>query len=87
MSPTFHLTILSSDKKIFEGDLVSLIAPGEVGYLGILAHHTPLITPLVPGRLTMRDSSGKTTLIENNNKGFLEVSDNKATILLCHEAS
>jgi F-type H+-transporting ATPase subunit epsilon len=81
----FHLTILSSDKKIFEGDLQSLIAPGGLGYLGILPDHAPLITTLVPGKITLRDAAGKTTALDSKANGFLEIIKNRATILLDQE--
>jgi F-type H+-transporting ATPase subunit epsilon len=76
------LAILSSDKKIFEGDLQSLVAPGEIGYLGVLADHAPLMTTLIPGKITMRNAAGKTTALDSKTGGFLEIMKNKATILL-----
>ncbi len=76
------MTILSSDKKIFEGELQSLIAPGKIGYLGILGNHAPLMTALVPGKITLRDASGKITIFNSKSDGFLEMSRNKAVILL-----
>ncbi|MCX5678154.1 MAG: F0F1 ATP synthase subunit epsilon [Candidatus Omnitrophica bacterium] len=85
MPKLFHLTILSSDKKIFEGDLQSLVAPGEIGYLGILADHAPLMTTLLPGKITLKDASGKTTALDSKTNGFLEIIKNRATILLDQE--
>lgn len=85
MPSLFHLTILSSDKKMFEGDLQSLIAPGETGYLGILANHAPFMTTLVPGKITLKDVSGKTNVLDSKTGGFLEVIKNKVTILLDQE--
>lgn len=85
MPPLFHLTVLSSDKRIFEGDLQSLVAPGEMGYLGILANHAPLMTTLVPGTITLKDAVGKITVLDSKSRGFLEIVKNKATILLDQE--
>ncbi|MFH1190407.1 MAG: F0F1 ATP synthase subunit epsilon [Candidatus Omnitrophota bacterium] len=85
MPALFHLTASSGDKKIFEGDLQSMTAPGEIGYLGILANHAPLMTTLVPGRITVRDASGAVKSFESISRGFLEVLDNKVTILLDRE--
>ncbi len=87
MGALFHLRILSSEKNIFEGDIASLIAPGELGYLGILANHAPLVTSLVPGKITLKDADGKVTVLNNRNEGFLEINGNKATILICREVS
>ena len=82
MPTLFHLTIASSEKKIFEDEVQSLVAPGEIGYLGILANHAPLLTTLIPGKSTIRDASGKARAFESKTGGFLEILNNKATILL-----
>lgn len=82
MPSLFHLIILSSGKKIFDGSIQSLIAPGEVGYLGVLANHAPLMTTLVPGKVTIRDASGNASCLDFKTGGFLEISGNKATMLL-----
>lgn len=82
MPKLFHLTITSAEKKIFEGEAQSLVAPGEIGYLGILANHAPLMTTLVPGKITVRDVSGKAKAFESAANGFLEIINNKAAILL-----
>lgn len=82
MPTLFHLTIASSEKKIFEDEVQSLVAPGEIGYLGILANHAPLLTTLIPGKITIRNASGKTRAFESKTGGFLEVMNNKATILM-----
>jgi F-type H+-transporting ATPase subunit epsilon len=85
MPKLFHLIISSAEKKIFEGETQSLVAPGEIGYLGILANHAPLMTNLVPGKITVRDVSGKAKIFESTSNGFLEIINNKAAILLDHE--
>jgi F-type H+-transporting ATPase subunit epsilon len=60
--------------------VVSLQVPGSEGYLGVLAHHAPLITALRPGRLDVRDTMGATRSYAVSG-GFLEVSGNRATVL------
>jgi F-type H+-transporting ATPase subunit epsilon len=60
--------------------LVTIQAPGSEGYLGVLAHHAPLITTLKEGRLEMRDPSGRVTAYHVTG-GFLEVSNNRASAL------
>ena len=80
MAETFHLSLLTPERSLLEADIVSLIAPGSEGYLGVLAHHAPLVTALQPGRLEIRDADQKETLFSVSG-GFLEVSGNRATIL------
>ena len=82
MANLFKTTILTREKTLYQGDIVSLVAPGEIGYLGILANHVPLMTSLVPGKVTLRDEFGKTTTIKSAGNGFLEVRKNDVLILL-----
>lgn len=82
MANIFQIGIYSSDKTIYEGEAVSLVAPSESGYLGILAFHAPLAAKLKPGMITFKDSTGLTKAIETKQTGYLEVLQNKATILL-----
>jgi F-type H+-transporting ATPase subunit epsilon len=80
MAESFHLSVLTPQRSVLEAEVLSIVAPGSAGYLGVLAHHAPLVTALVPGRLTVKDASGEETLYAISG-GFLEVSDNRATIL------
>jgi len=76
----FRLSIVTTKKIVFEDDVSSVIAPGSVGYLGILSNHAPIITSLKPGKLTVKDSSG-TEILFAVTGGFLENSANTCTIL------
>jgi len=82
MEKEFHINILAPDKKVFEGEIVSLIVPATLGYLGVLANHAPLITSLVPGKIIYRSNHGSQVVIRNNGKGFMEVAQNSASLLL-----
>jgi len=83
----FQLSIVTPEKTIFDQKVVSLIVPAAEGYLGVMAHHAPLITTLQPGKITItlpdgapgRDSGVELLLAISG--GFLEVADNRATIL------
>jgi len=76
----FTFRLVTPQRLLLEARAVSLQAPGSEGYLGILANHAPLITPLRPGRLEVRDEHGalRTYAVSG---GFLEVSMNRATVL------
>lgn len=82
MANLFHLNISTPRETVFDGMIQSLVAPAEIGYVGILANHAPLITTLGAGKITTRDSAGKTDAYRSNSGGFLEILNNKATILL-----
>jgi len=76
----FTFRLVTPQRLLLEAPIVSLEAPGSEGYLGILAHHAPLITPLRPGRLDVRDVAGHASSYSVSG-GFLEVSANRATVL------
>ena len=76
----YKLVIVTPEKRFYEDDVSSLIAPGSLGYLGILTDHAPLITELVPGKLTVKDSKGQEKIFALSG-GFLEVLKNNVTIL------
>lgn len=78
---SFRLTVLTPEMPIYEGDVVSVIAPGEIGYLGILANHAPLITNIIPGKLIYRDKAGVTSVMSLG-AGFLEVLKNQVIVLV-----
>ncbi len=76
----FTLSVVTPEKVVFEQGARSIVAPGSEGYLGILTDHAPLITALIPGRLSVTDADNK-TLEYAVSGGFLEVSGNVTTIL------
>lgn len=76
----FRLSIVTPEKVFLEEDIKSLVVPGTEGYLGVLSNHAPLITALKPGRIEYRDATD-TVQIMAVSGGFLEVSNNVATLL------
>lgn len=78
---TFTLEIVTPDRVVVSDDqVVSLVVPGALGYLGVLANHAPLMTEMVVGEITVRRANGEEIHIAST-QGFMEVSGNKATIL------
>ena len=80
MPQTIALRVLTSEGVAVEDDAVSVVAPGELGYLGILRNHAPLVTTLKPGTLTWQTPDGerRRRLIGD---GLLEIVKNHLTIL------
>ena len=77
---TFNLTIVSAERKIFEGEVKQIQATGVEGELGILPGHTPLLTALKPGivKFTLQDGNEEVIYVSG---GFLEVQPNIVTVL------
>jgi len=74
----YRLRVLTNEGLFYEGNVVSLVAPGALGYLGVLASHAPLVAACAPGKFYFREPGG----IPRNfatGKGFLEVLKNQVT--------
>ncbi len=74
------LEIISPDKKLYEGEVKSIILPGIDGSFGILNQHAPLISALKKGaiEITVSDSQKETFQV---NGGVVEVLNNKVIVL------
>ena len=75
------LEILTPEKKLFSGDVYAVQFPGIDGKFEILDRHAPLVSALGKGNLkVLRDKNSATNYrIES---GFVEVLNNKATVLV-----
>ena len=77
---SFHLTIVTPEAVFFQGEVLSLVAPGQNGRFGILANHAPLISTMTAGTfmVTAQDATKKSYQIGT---GFLDVLKNNVTLL------
>ncbi|MBI3011005.1 MAG: hypothetical protein HYY58_00740 [Candidatus Omnitrophica bacterium] len=80
MASPITLRVLTPEGLALQDDAVSVIAPGEPGYLGMLRNHAPLVTTLKSGKLTWRRPGGDTRT-RRIGVGLLEVVRNQVTIL------
>jgi F-type H+-transporting ATPase subunit epsilon len=76
----FRLNIVTAQRTVFDEDVTALTLPGEQGYFGLLAHHAPIVAVLGPGKLTVRRGNREDDATING--GFLEMSNNVATLLI-----
>jgi F-type H+-transporting ATPase subunit epsilon len=77
----FKLTVLTQQKAALDRTVRSIVAPGSEGYLGVLRNHAPLVTALVPGRLSVTGLGETEPTVYALAGGFLEVRRNVATVL------
>ena len=76
---TMLFEMVTAEKLLFSDQVESIVAPGEAGELGILPHHAPLLSTLKSGELRVTQD-GQEQFISITG-GFLEVLDNKVTVL------
>ncbi|OGW80792.1 MAG: ATP synthase F1 subunit epsilon [Omnitrophica bacterium RIFCSPHIGHO2_02_FULL_51_18] len=77
---SFKLKVVTPNEVFFEGVVISVIAPGALGYLGILKNHASFITTVGEGNLTYRDVAENTKSFKVKG-GFLEVRSNRVLVL------
>jgi F-type H+-transporting ATPase subunit epsilon len=76
---TIRCEIVSQDRQVFSGDVDMVVLPGGSGVMGILPHHSPLLTTLIYGIITVR--SGEEEQIFTVAGGFAEVQPDQVTVL------
>ena len=53
-----HLEIITPDRKIYNGDVTSVIVPGTLGQFELLKDHAPIISTLQNGKVKVKDKEG-----------------------------
>jgi len=76
---TTKLDIVTAERVVFSDDVDEVVAPGVEGQLGILPHHAPLMTMLLPGELLVRKGGEEFYLAISG--GFLEVRPDRIIVL------
>lgn len=74
-----QLAVVTAEGESFSGEVDAIVAPGEVGEFTVLPSHARLITTLSPGILRLEQNGDSISLALTG--GFLEVSDNRVTVL------
>ena len=78
---TIHVDVVSAEASIFSGEAKFVALPGEIGELGILPRHTPLITRIRPGAVRIvRADTGEEEFVFVAG-GILEVQPGSVTVL------
>ncbi len=78
---TVHVDVVSAEQSIFSGLAELIVAPAELGEVGVYPHHAPMITRLRPGavRLTIPNQAEQEIIYVSG--GLLEVQPQMVTIL------
>ena len=81
MAETIHVDVVSTQKSIFSGEAKFVALPGEMGELGILPRHTPLITRIKPGAVRIQRADNGEEEFVFVAGGILEVQPGTVTVL------
>ena len=75
-----HVDIVSAEEEIFAGSAEFLVAPAEMGEVGITPRHAPLITRMLPGevRVVLEGGEERSFFVSG---GILEVQPTMTTVL------
>ena len=79
MSQKLILNIVTPEKQLVSEEVDQVNAPSTEGDLGILYDHTPILTNLRSGKLSYENDGETISLVVSG--GYLEVTDNRVTIL------
>src|SRR4026207_401643 len=64
-----RLEIVSPERMVYNDDVDMVIVPGRNGQLGILPHHTPLISSLGVGELRIKKSGSEEAMLIRGGAG------------------
>lgn len=78
----FNLEIITPQETLYKGKAVSLVVPAELGYLGVLADHAPLVANLKQGKITVAAETADKIIFYVQNNGFLQILKNNVTLVL-----
>ena len=79
MSEKLILSIVTPEKLLVSEEVDQVNVPGSEGDMGILYDHTPILTNLRSGQLSYEKEGETIALVVSG--GYLEVTDNRVTIL------
>ncbi len=80
MGTIFHLDIVSAEESIYSGPVEFMVAPAQMGEIGIYPRHTPMLTKIKSGMVRIKAQLKEEELIYVSG-GMLEVQPDIVTIL------
>ncbi len=76
---TIRCEIVSQDRVVFQGDVDMVVLPGAAGEMGILPHHSPVLSVLNYGIVTVKQSGREEHFTVAG--GVAEVQPDQVTVL------
>lgn len=76
---TIRCEIVSQDRQVYQGDVDIVVLPGTAGVMGVLPNHTPLLSTLQYGVITVRHQGQEEFFTVAG--GIVEVQPDQVTVL------
>ena len=73
------IEVVTAERLVYSDSVDMIVAPGTEGELGILPHHSPLMTLLKPGELLIKKGDEEIELAVTG--GFVEVRPDRVIVL------
>ncbi len=78
----FEVSLVTPDGAAFEGEAEMMIVPGQIGEIGVLARHAPLIATLKAGSTRIHPGADADVLEFATGPGFFQVMHDRAIALV-----
>ncbi len=78
----FDVSLVTPDGPAYEGQAEMIIVPGQIGEIGVLARHAPLIATLKAGATRIHPGDGAEVLQFATGPGFFQVLRDRAIALV-----
>jgi F-type H+-transporting ATPase subunit epsilon len=79
----FDVSLVTPDGAVYEGQAEMIIVPGQIGEIGVLARHGPLIATLKAGRTRIHVGGNADEVLEfATGPGFFQVLNDRAIALV-----
>jgi len=80
MAMTMHVNIVSAENEIYSGTVTQVFAPAEMGEVGVMPRHAPMLSTLKPGVVRVISQEGEEQSFYVSG-GILEIQPHVVTIL------
>jgi F-type H+-transporting ATPase subunit epsilon len=78
----FDVSLVTPDGAAYEGEIEMMVVPGQIGEIGVLARHAPLIATLKAGSTRIHPGGGADVLVYATGPGFFQVMNDRAIALV-----
>ena len=78
----FDLSLVTPDGAVYEGQVEMIVVPGQIGEIGVLARHAPLIATLKAGSTRIHPGGGAEVVQFATGPGFFQMLHDRAIALV-----